>query len=116
MNASVTIILDQAQNVLTVPESAVQTEGRNSVVEVQKDDGSTEKVAVQTGLSDGSNVEITDGLEEGQTVIIPTRATSSTGTTENAGFPQGTFIIEGGGPPSGGGGGFAIPVPGGSAP
>jgi multidrug efflux pump subunit AcrA (membrane-fusion protein) len=105
MNASVTIILDSAQNVLVVPESAVQTEGRNSVVEVQKDDGTTEKVTVQTGLSDGSNVEITEGLEEGQTVIIPARAASSTGTTTETGFPQGGFIISGeGGPPSGGAG------------
>jgi len=116
MNASVTIVLDQAQNVLTVPESAVQTEGRDSVVEVQKDDGTTEKVVVQTGLSDGTNIEITDGLEEGQTVIIPTRAATTPGT-QTTGFPQGGFSIitgEGGGPP--GGGGFAIPVPAGSAP
>jgi len=104
MNASVTIILDSAQNVLTVPESAVQTEGPNSVVEVQKDDGTTEKVTVQTGLSDGSNIEITDGLEEGQTVIIPTRA-ATTSATQTTGFPQGGFIISGeGAPPSGGAG------------
>jgi HlyD family secretion protein len=105
MNASVTIILDSAQNVLTVPESAVQTEGPNSVVEVQKDDGTTEKVVVQTGLSDGSNIEITEGLEEGQTVIIPARAASSTSATQTTGFPQGGFIISGeGAPPSGGAG------------
>ena len=118
MNASVTVIVDSAQNVLVVPESAIQTEGRNSVVEVQKDDGTTEKVTVQTGLSDGSNIEITEGLEEGQTVVIPGRSTTaSTQATQTAGFQQGGFSIitgEGGGPP--GGGGFAIPVPGGSAP
>jgi multidrug efflux pump subunit AcrA (membrane-fusion protein) len=115
MNALVTIILDSAQNVLTVPESAVQTEGRDSVVEVQKDDGSTEKAVVQTGLSDGTNIEITEGLEEGQTVIIPARAASSTTqTTQNTGFPQGGFIISGeGGPPSGGGG---FNIQGGGAP
>jgi HlyD family secretion protein len=106
MSASVTIILDSVQNVLVVPESAVQTEGRDSVVEVQKDDGTTEKVVVQTGLSDGSNIEITDGLEEGQTVIIPTRAATSTTQTTQTGFPQGGFIISGeGGPPGGGPGG-----------
>ena len=114
MNASVTIVLDQAQNVLIVPESAIQTEGRDSVVEVQKDDGSTEKVVVQTGLSDGSNIEITQGLEEGQTVIIPTRAaTTPAQSTQTAGFPQGGFgIIGEGGPPSGG----SFTVPGGGAP
>jgi multidrug efflux pump subunit AcrA (membrane-fusion protein) len=101
MNASVTLIVDSAQNVLVVPEAAIQTEGPNSVVEVQKEDGTTEKVTVQTGLSDGSNIEITDGLEEGQTVIIPTRAASSTDTTQT-GFPQGGFIISGDNGPQGG--------------
>jgi len=110
MNATVTIIVDSAQNVLVVPEAAIQTEGRNSVVEVQKDDGTTEKVTVQTGLSDGSNIEVTDGLEEGLTVLVPTRTTSSTETTDT-GFPQGGFIISGeGGPPSGGGAGPNIQV------
>jgi len=79
------------------------------VVEVQKDDGTTEKVTVQTGLSDGSNIEVT-GLEEGQTVLVPTRTASSTETTDT-GFPQGGFIISGeGGPPSGGGAGPNIQV------
>jgi multidrug efflux pump subunit AcrA (membrane-fusion protein) len=100
MNATVTIIVEQAQDVLTVPDSALQSEGPSGVVEVQKDDGSTEKVAVQTGLSDGTNIEITSGLEEGQTVIVPTRASSSTTTTSTQGdFPQ--FQI-GGSPPGGG--------------
>jgi HlyD family secretion protein len=106
MNASVTVIVDSAQNVLIVPESAIQTEGRNSVVEVQKDDGTTEKVTVQTGLSDGSNIEITDGLEEGQAVIIPTRAATSTSATQTVGSRQGEFRFfegQGGEPPSGGG-------------
>lgn len=113
MNASVTIVLESVQNVLVVPESAVQTEGRNSVVEVLKDDGSKERVIVQTGLSDGSNIEITEGLEEGQTVIIPARAAISAQATQTAGFGGPTFRFfegEGGSP----GGGFAIP--GGAAP
>jgi HlyD family secretion protein len=103
MNASVTIILDQAQDVLMVPEGAIQSQGPNSVVEVQKDDGSTEKVVVQTGLSDGTNIEITQGLEEGQTVVIPTRAATSAQATQAAGSQQGGFqFFEGGGAPSGG--------------
>jgi HlyD family secretion protein len=104
MNASVTIIVDQAQDVLMVPEGAIQSEGRNSVVEVQKDDGSTEKVVVQTGLSDGTNIEITQGLEEGQTIVIPSRAaTASAQATQAAGSQQGGFRFFEGGPSEGGG-------------
>lgn len=82
MNASVTIIIDQAEDVLTVPASAIQSEGRSSYVIVQNEDGSTEKVTVETGLSNGSSTEITSGLEEGQTVVIPgVTATSTSSTT-----------------------------------
>jgi hypothetical protein len=65
-------------------------------------------VVVQTGLSNGTNTEITSGLTEGQTVILPTRtgttvsaqATTTTGT-QGGGF---RFEIGGGGPPGGAGG------------
>jgi multidrug efflux pump subunit AcrA (membrane-fusion protein) len=108
MNATVTIIVEQAQNVLTVPDRAIQTQGGNSVVEVRKDDGSTEMVVVQTGLSDGTNTEITAGLEEGQTVILPSRTTTSTTAqatsvagTQQGGLQFGSAPFEGGagGPP-----------------
>jgi HlyD family secretion protein len=106
----VTIIVDQRQDVLTVLSTAVQSEGRESFVEVQKEGGSTERVVVETGLSDETNTEITSGLEEGQTVIIPTvTATSSsqsqTGQSDN-------MMPVFGGPPGGGsasdGGGIII--------
>jgi HlyD family secretion protein len=100
MNASVTIIIDQAQDVLTVPTSAIQTEGRSKYVTVQKDDGSTEKVTVETGLSDDSNTEITSGLEEGQTVIIPGATSTSSSSSQNTSQQTNPFF--GGGPPDGG--------------
>jgi HlyD family secretion protein len=100
MNATVTITVDQAQNVLVIPESAIRSEGSNSVIEVQNDDGSTETVVVQTGLSDGTNTEITSGLEEGQTVMIPGRATTSAQSTTSTESQQSAFPIMGG-PPEG---------------
>jgi HlyD family secretion protein len=115
MNASVTITVAQAQDVLTVPAQAIQTEGFRSVVEVQKDDGSTENVVVQTGLTDGTNTEITQGLEEGQTIIIPVRAATSTSAqaTQTAGSQRRIFT-EGGSEP--GGGINVVPGGGGGAP
>jgi HlyD family secretion protein len=100
MNASVTIIVDQRQDVLTVLSTAVQSEGRESFVEVQKEGGSTERVVVETGLSDSTNTEITSGLEEGQTVIIPTVTATTSGQSQPT---QGGKIIDfftgPGGPP-----------------
>jgi multidrug efflux pump subunit AcrA (membrane-fusion protein) len=83
MNATVTIITAQSQNVLVVLTAAIQRDGTNSVVTIQNDDGSTERQTVQTGLSDGTNTEITDGLQEGQTVIIP-GATAVSSTSSQA--------------------------------
>jgi multidrug efflux pump subunit AcrA (membrane-fusion protein) len=103
MNASVTIIVDQRQDVLTVATSAVQTEGRASFVTVQNEDGSTERVVVEIGLSDDTNTEITSGLEEGQTVIIP-GVTSTSSSAEQNTSQQVSPIF--GGPP----GDFQMPV------
>jgi macrolide-specific efflux system membrane fusion protein len=112
MNATVIITVQQAQNVLVVPDRAIQTQGGNSVVEVRQSDGSTETVVVQTGLSDGTNTEIKSGLQEGETVILPSRTVTTTSaqatTTTRTGTQGGgiTFQFggEGGGPPGGGGG------------
>jgi len=107
MNVSVTITLDQAQDVLVVPASAVQTSGDESFVEVQMDDGSIQKVEVEAGLSDGTNTEIARGLEEGQTVLLPSRSSTSATSTADQEVPE-TGLPEDGGP----GDGF----PGGAAP
>jgi hypothetical protein len=92
----VTITVDQAQNVFVIPDSAIQSEGSNSAVEVRHDDGSTETVVVQTGLSDGTNTEITSGLEQGQTIIIPVRTTTSAQTTTSTQSQQSALPIMGG--------------------
>ena len=70
MNASATITIEDRENVLTLPMNALQEKGDRTFVYTEKDDegnlsGETE---ITTGLSDGSTVEIMDGLEEGTTV------------------------------------------------
>ena len=104
MNATVTIVTEQAQNALTVPSRAVQQAGTNTYVEVQAEDGTISQVTVTTGLSDDTNTEITSGLDEGQTVVVPGRSTitaSSTSTSGLPSFPDGGGFQ--GGPPPGGG-------------
>jgi HlyD family secretion protein len=105
MNATVTIIIDQRQNVLTVPSTAIQRDGRDSVVEIQNEDGSTTRQVVEMGLSDDTNTEITSGLEEGQTVIIPTLTATTSNQSQSTQQRMGPIIQFGGpgGPPEGGG-------------
>lgn len=65
--ANAEIVLQQAKDVLTLPESAIQYEGDQTYVFVIE---GTEYVRrdVVTGLSDGVNIEIKEGLKEGEFV------------------------------------------------
>lgn len=99
MNASATITIDSRENVVTIPVNALQEEGSKVFVYTEQDDDgnlSGEK-EVTTGLSDGTTVEITDGLEEGETVYY-----NKTGNTQNNN--SGSDGFQGGGPDGGNGG------------
>ena len=70
MSASVTISIDEAEDAVLIPINALQEKGGSTFVYTGQDsDGNlTDKVEVETGLSDGSQVEIISGLKEGDTV------------------------------------------------
>ena len=67
-SANAEIVLEEAANVLSIPESAIEFEGDNTFVQLKTAEGVWERKAVVTGLSDGVNIEITDGLKEGDIV------------------------------------------------
>ena len=66
-SANAEIVLEQAQDVLTLAESAIQWEGDSTFVYVKNAEG-WDKRPVVTGLSDGVNIEVKSGLSEGETV------------------------------------------------
>lgn len=70
MNASATIVIENKENILTIPVNALQERRDSTFVYTKKDDDGnlSGEVEVTTGLSDGDNVEITEGLSEGDTV------------------------------------------------
>ena len=69
-SANAEIVLDEAHDVLTLAESAIQWEGDSTFVYVKAGEG-WDKRPVQTGLSDGVNIEIRSGLSEEETVRGP---------------------------------------------
>ena len=88
-SANAQIDLEKATNVLTVPESALEFVKEESYVYKKGQDGTYTMTKVQTGLSDGVNIEIKEGLTEGDTVrgprIIEDETTQeTTETTETA--------------------------------
>jgi HlyD family secretion protein len=64
-SANANIVLEQKDDVLVIPEGLLQFEDDSSFVEVQVgEEQQFEKRYVQTGLSDGINIEITEGLTQ----------------------------------------------------
>ncbi len=67
--ATVSIVLQEKENVLWLPPAAIRTyQGRDFVV-VQLDAGSQKRVDVLLGIATDERVEIAAGLEEGQTIV-----------------------------------------------
>lgn len=111
MNASVNIVTSESKDVLTIPVSALQERGDESYVYTKIDDDGnlSGEVTVTTGLSDGTNVEIKDGLEEGTTIYY--QKSDSSGSNDGASNDMGNFDMSdiqfddgngGGGGPQGG--------------
>ena len=96
MTASVTIVLNEARNVLTLPSSLVSRRGPDGGVMVMVYDPVSEEVRparVAVGLNNNISAEIVSGLDEGDLVVNGTGAR----LTVNGGGPGG------GGPRMGGG-------------
>lgn len=73
-SANAEIVLAQANQVLTVPESTIVFEGNNTFVYVVKTSGKEktyEKRKVTTGLSDGIRIQIKSGLTKNEYVRGP---------------------------------------------
>jgi multidrug efflux pump subunit AcrA (membrane-fusion protein) len=82
LTITVSIIVDQRTDVLLVPNGAVTTRGRQTYVQVSLPDGTTAERAITTGISDWQYTEVTDGLSEGEQVVVPQGTTTTTTTTK----------------------------------
>ena len=67
-SANAEIVLEEVKGVLSLPESALEFDGDDTYVLVLNADGSTTRTKVETGLSDGVNIEIKSGVTEGTKV------------------------------------------------
>jgi multidrug efflux pump subunit AcrA (membrane-fusion protein) len=85
LTVTVTIIVDERNDVLLVPNSAIVTSGMRTYVRVMLADGTIEERPVTTGISDWQYTEVTEGLSEGENVVVPTTTSSSTTTTPQQG-------------------------------
>lgn len=75
-SANAEIEIESKDSVLVIKESLLQFNRitEEPFVEIQQEDGKFKKVDVETGISDGINIEITEGVEEGDKIKVWNKA------------------------------------------
>jgi macrolide-specific efflux system membrane fusion protein len=97
MSADVSITTATANNVLTVPSTALKGDEGQYAVMVLNADGSTQMVAVDVGLVTNAMAEIKSGLTEGANVVTGTTADLLSNPSNAGGrFPGGGVAVPGG--------------------
>ncbi|KKU52580.1 MAG: hypothetical protein A3H69_05700 [Candidatus Sungbacteria bacterium RIFCSPLOWO2_02_FULL_47_9] len=86
MSVSAAIITDVKPDVLLVPNSAVKTDALGKYVEVLNSGTVPTRTNVETGLSNDTTSEITNGLKESDKVVTQTITSTTQTTTQNTGI------------------------------
>ncbi len=86
LTVTVSIIVDERNDVLLVPNGAIIRQGGQTYVQVVPPDGIIEERIITTGISNWQYTEVTDGLNEGEQVIVP-QGTTTTPTASQGGRP-----------------------------
>ena len=61
-SANADIVLDKRDSVMAISEALLQFENDSAFVEIETEPQTFEKVFIETGLSDGINIEVLSGL------------------------------------------------------
>ena len=88
MSASCSITIEKAENVVAIPINAVQIQDNQKYVVVVNDDGSTQNVNIETGISNDSYVHVTSGLSGGEKIQMTQIVT--TNSNSNGSFSRGS--------------------------
>lgn len=80
LTVTISILIEERRNVLLVPNGAITSRGGQAYVQVWKDTVIEER-SIKTGISNWQYTEVTDGLTEGEKVVVPKGTTGTTSTT-----------------------------------
>jgi HlyD family secretion protein len=68
-SANADLIIQKKEDILVIPERVVEFKEDSAFVEVKEPSGEIIKKTIKTGLSDGLNIEVTEGLKEGDLLV-----------------------------------------------
>ncbi|MGE5552052.1 MAG: efflux RND transporter periplasmic adaptor subunit [Bacteroidota bacterium] len=94
MNADVTIVIDSRDDVVNVPNAAIETRMGRPAVRLYLPDGTTQYRRVRIGLRTDTVTEIVEGLREGERVAVP--AVKSSAETSRSPQERGRMMPFGG--------------------
>ena len=78
MTGNATVIIQSKQGVLTVPNTAIRTQAGQRTVQVMRNGVTEDAVGVTFGISNDTVTEVTAGLQDGDTVVLPAPRTTTT--------------------------------------
>ncbi|MBN7773839.1 efflux RND transporter periplasmic adaptor subunit [Clostridium aminobutyricum] len=81
ISAEVKVAAQSVKGAITVPMKAVQYDGSNAYVQQYDEKGKLQKVSVTIGINNGADIEIKNGLKEGDTVVYINTSDSSNATS-----------------------------------
>lgn len=85
MTCALEFIQKQVADVLMIPTKAVSVADGKQMVQVKDSKGTISKQAITTGFGDDNYVEVSEGLEEGQIVLVPITKAINQNSRENSG-------------------------------
>ena len=89
MSAEITLLRNEATGVVTLPMAAISFDYNNNPYVFKQDkNGKTVKIAITTGINDGTTAEVKSGVLSGETILY-TRASTS---TTNMGFGRSSSV------------------------
>lgn len=68
-SANADLVINKSEGTLFIPERLVEFKEDKTYVEIKNKEGGIEKKEVKIGLNDGINVEIVEGLKEGEEIV-----------------------------------------------
>ncbi|MFZ2193182.1 MAG: efflux RND transporter periplasmic adaptor subunit [Candidatus Moraniibacteriota bacterium] len=83
MNVSASIAINSKSDVILIPSGAIKNQGRESYVEVLKNESNPEKIKVKVGLTNSTEAEIISGINIGDKIVTQTIDTSKKSTTSS---------------------------------
>jgi len=83
MTCTITFITKRVEDVLYIPVKAVSIADGRQIVQVKSQDGTVSERNISTGFTDGTSVEVIEGLQAGEIVLVTATSAPAAANSNN---------------------------------